>query len=171
MQHCGEVILSMITSLAELVEKHGGMRIVLSVGCFDLLHVGHINHLSQAKAMGDILVVGVTGDRHIEKGPGRPLFPEYQRAILLDALKFVDYVIIMDSSSAVELIQTLRPSVYVKGPDYAAGEDHAGNLDTERRAVEAIGGCLRFTNGAKQSSTELIDRIGLTTNSQFPYYI
>ena len=154
----------MIVSLEQLCDGHrlgqdDSRRVVLSVGCFDLLHTGHVEHLRQAKAMGDVLVVGVTADRHVAKGPGRPLFPETQRACLLDTLKPVDYVIIVDSPSATGIIETLNHHVYVKGPDYVAGQDPAGNLEAERLAVEGVGGRLSFTDGDKQSSTEIIRRL------------
>jgi rfaE bifunctional protein nucleotidyltransferase chain/domain len=93
---------------------------VLTNGCYDLLHVGHLHTFRQAKQMGDILVVGINSDRSIRsiKGPGRPLVPEESRAELVAALEPVDFVTIFTESTAVNLITVLKPAVYVKGGDY-----------------------------------------------------
>ena len=154
----------MILTLGQLSDGHtlghdDAKRVVLSVGCFDVLHPGHLEHLKQARAMGDLLVVGVTGDRYVHKGPGRPVFNEGNRAQLLAALKLVDYVTVVDSGSAVGIIEALKPAVYAKGPDYARGEDDAGNLEAERRAVESGGGRLAFTQGQEMHSKEIIGRM------------
>lgn len=93
-------------------------RVVLTNGVFDLLHVGHLRYLRAARALGDVLVVGVNADASVGK-PGRPLVPEAERAELVAALEPVDYVVIFDSVTADPLLRALRPAVYAKGADYS----------------------------------------------------
>lgn len=98
-----------------------GSKIVLTNGCFDLLHIGHLHTFNQAKLLGDILLVGINSDRSIRllKGPGRPVVGENERAELVAALKPVDFVTIFDDRTAVRLLEKVRPQVYVKGGDYS----------------------------------------------------
>ncbi len=98
--------------------RERGARIVLTNGVFDLLHVGHLRYLRQARALGDVLVVGVNADAAVVK-PGRPLVPEAERAELVAALEPVDYVVIFSTLTAESLLRAVRPDVYVKGGDYA----------------------------------------------------
>lgn len=107
--------------------------------------------------MGDRLVVSVTADRFVKKGPGRPVFCAEDRARMLRALRVVDEVVVADAASAVPVIQQLRPAVYVKGSDYQE-YDGAGYLEEERAAVLACGGELRFTTGRAMSSTAIINQ-------------
>jgi rfaE bifunctional protein nucleotidyltransferase chain/domain len=93
--------------------------VVLTNGIFDLLHVGHLRYLRQARALGDVLVVGLNADSAVRK-PGRPLVPDVERAELVAALEPVDYVVIFAESTADALLRALRPSVYAKGADYSA---------------------------------------------------
>lgn len=134
-------------------------NVVLTHGCWDVMHPGHLEHLKQANKLADILVVGVTGDAYVNKGPGRPVFNENERATILNSFREVDYVVIVNSSSAIPLIEAVKPDYYVKGPDYQEGIDSAGNLERERLAVETYGGKLVFTEGTKYSSTEIIERL------------
>src|SRR3954453_1664523 len=90
-----------------------GRTVVHCHGCFDIVHPGHIQHLQFAKSLGDILVVSVSGDSHVNKGPGRPLIPDDLRAASLAALECVDIVYINPSPTAVELLDRLRPDIYV----------------------------------------------------------
>ena len=113
-----------INSLSEIAaavkrEKYAGKCLVHCHGVFDLIHPGHIRHLETAKKEGDILVVTVTADRFVNKGPGRPVFNQDLRAESLAALECVDYVAVNDSATAVEPIQQLQPDVYVKGAEYS----------------------------------------------------
>lgn len=133
-------------------------RTVLCHGVFDLLHPGHIEHLREAREHGDRLVVSITADEFVHKGPGRPIFNENQRASVLKALKPVDDVLICREPSAVSIINDLHPDIYFKGADYAQGEDGAGNLEAERQAVEAYGGRLIFGTTPLMSSTALINQ-------------
>jgi D-beta-D-heptose 7-phosphate kinase/D-beta-D-heptose 1-phosphate adenosyltransferase len=131
-------------------------KLVFTNGVFDLLHVGHVTYLAQARALGDALVVAVNSDRSVRelKGADRPLKSERERAEILAALRAVDYVTIFDENSPRSLIATLLPDVLVKGGDYALDQIHG------REEVEAAGGrvvSLPFVQGA--STTEIIDRI------------
>jgi len=130
-------------------------EVVLCHGCFDLLHLGHIRHLKEAKQFGNYLVVSVTTDRHISKGMGRPHFTAEQRAEALRALHFVDEVIINDDKTCANLIRKLKPKYYVKGIDYASSVDVPGFQD-EIDAITQVGGELRFTTSQKWSSSSLL---------------
>ena len=132
------------------------MNTVLAHGCFDLLHLGHIRHLQEARKYGDRLVVSITDDEHVNKGIGRPHFNAQQRAEALLALACVDEVIVNAAPDAVLAIKRIQPSVYVKGIDYTTRESDAGLL-RERAAVEAVGGRLVFTESEKFSSSRLIN--------------
>ena len=136
-----------------------GKRIVLCHGVFDLLHVGHIRHLRAAKAFGDILVVTITDDPHVNKGPDRPAFPSELRSEFLASLEFVDYVGIIDDGSALPAIRTVRPTFYVKGDEYAdAQSDITGKIQIEQDLVESLGGKLVFTHDIKFSSSKLLNK-------------
>jgi len=145
---------------AELeAQRSAGRRIVHCHGVFDLLHVGHLRHFEEARGLGDVLVVTVTGDAHVNKGPHRPAFPQAVRAELIAALGCVDFVAVNEAATAVEAIDLLRPDVYAKGPDYAApSADPTGQLAAEARAVRAGGGRIAFTGGETHSSSALINR-------------
>lgn len=136
-----------------------GARIVLAHGVFDLLHIGHIRHLQEARTFGDLLVVSLTEDRHVNKGPDRPAFTEALRAEAIASIGDVDYVTISRFPSAVEMIATVRPHVYVKGPDYKQpADDVSGGIGREEAAVRAAGGEIRITDDVTFSSSSLINR-------------
>jgi len=144
---------------AELALFRGGRTIVQCHGVFDLLHIGHIRHFQEAKQQGQVLIVTVTPDRHVNKGPHRPVFTEMLRAEAIAALDVVDYVAINKWPTAVEAIQLLRPDVYAKGPDYVdAAADHTGGITLERRAIEDVGGRLAFTDDITFSSSTLLNQ-------------
>jgi len=133
-----------------------GRRLVFTNGCFDILHVGHVRYLRQARALGGALLVAVNSDRSVRalKGAGRPLMSEGERAELLAALASVDFVTVFDDESPRALIAYLLPDVLAKGGDYALEEIHG------REEVEAAGGrvvSLPFIEGA--STTSIIERI------------
>jgi rfaE bifunctional protein nucleotidyltransferase chain/domain len=109
-----------------------GKRIVATNGCFDLLHVGHVRYLQAAQALGDLLIVGLNGDRSVRqlKGPGRPVTTENDRAEILAGLECVDLVTIFPEIRATKFLAAVRPAVYVKGGDYTTG-----TMDEEERAV------------------------------------
>jgi len=136
-----------------------GKRIVHCHGVFDLLHLGHIRHLERARRMGDLLVVTITPDEHVNKGPHRPAFPEQLRAEAVAALDCVDFVAINQWPTAVETIGILRPHLYVKGAEYReAGRDVTGGITREREAIEAIGGTVAFTDELTLSSSNLLNQ-------------
>lgn len=139
-----------------------GETLVLSNGHFDLLHVGHLDYLERARALGAALFVGVNGDGSTRrlKGPGRPLIPAAERARLLAALAPVSACIIFEEDTAANLVEVLRPEVYVKGGDYAAPLAGEAKPLPERAAVEAYGGrvvLLAYLPG--HSTSELIARV------------
>jgi len=132
--------------------------IVATNGCFDILHVGHLHLLNQAKALGDILIVGINSDRSVSKlkGPERPVVNENERAQIVANLKAVDLVSIFDEDTAVELLKSLKPDIYVKGGDY-----NLKNLP-EAEPVISCGGKVKFIElAARKSTTGLIDKIKL----------
>lgn len=141
--------------LAELRQQ--GKIIVHCHGTFDLLHRGHLHQFEQAAREGDILVVSITPDRFVFKGPGRPVFREDVRTEMVAALGLVDYVTLNDASNSVALIHLLRPQVYVKGGSYAEQRhDLSKDLGQEVRAIEAIGGRMHFTHEIPVHSTPLL---------------
>lgn len=136
--------------------KARGKRIVFTNGCFDLLHLGHLRYLSEAKNLGDVLVVGLNSDVSVKglKGDSRPILPEAERKEMLLGLKPVDFVCVFSESTPLELIKHVNPDVLVKGGDYAI-EQIVGH-----EYVQAQGGrvlSLSFVSG--YSSSELIKKI------------
>jgi len=136
--------------------KAKGRRIVFTNGCFDLLHIGHIRYLEQAKSFGDILVVGVNSDRSVQtlKGTERPILPEEERAEILSGLECVDYITIFDESTPLELISSLQPHILVKGGDWTK-ETTVGREVVERAGGEVV--ILPFVEGS--STSKLIQTI------------
>ena len=128
-------------------------RIVLANGCFDVLHPGHIAHLQEACDMGTYLVVALTVDEAVNKGPGRPLYKWTDRARVLRALRCVSEVI--STSSAVAAIKHVRPHIFVKGIDYAGGDRWTEDVES---ACKRVGAEIRFTKAQKQSVTDVIKR-------------
>jgi len=138
------------------IERRKGARIVLANGCFDLFHVGHIRYLAGAKALGDILIVGLNSDEQVRnlKGGNRPFMPEAERAEIVSALKFVDYVTIFDEPTVTELIRAIRPDFHAKGTDYTT------ETVPEREIVREYGGRVAIVGDPKDhSSTDLIQLI------------
>jgi rfaE bifunctional protein nucleotidyltransferase chain/domain len=150
-----------LEELGTITEKarRDGQSVVLAHGTFDLLHLGHVRHLELARREGDVLIVTVTADAFVNKGPGRPAFTEVLRAEMLAALACVDWVAINRAPTAEPAIRAIRPDVYVKGSDYAdPGKDVTGKIVDERQAVEAHGGRMVITDDITFSSSELINR-------------
>jgi len=136
--------------------RAAGQRLVFTNGVFDLLHVGHVRYLEQARALGDVLLVAINSDRTVRelKGPDRPVFNEAERAEILAALRCVDYVTVFDNISPRSLIAELLPDVLVKGGDYQLDQIHG------REEVETAGGnviSLPFVEGA--STTDIIKKM------------
>jgi rfaE bifunctional protein nucleotidyltransferase chain/domain len=152
------VTLDQLRSILE-EKKNAGLTVVHCHGCFDLLHLGHIRHFQLAKEQGDILVVTITQDEFVNKGPDRPFFNQNYRAEVLSNLEVIDYVAINKWPNAVETIKLLKPSVYVKGSEYRNEEkDISGGITAERDAVEKAGGKIYFTEDITFSSSNLINR-------------
>jgi rfaE bifunctional protein nucleotidyltransferase chain/domain len=129
--------------------RHEGRRIAFANGCFDILHVGHVRYLQAARQAGDVLVVGVNGDRAVQqlKGEGRPILPAEGRAELVAALECVDYVAIFEALTATEILLDLRPDVHCKGTDYTA------ETVPERDVVKSFGGAVQIVGDPKDHST------------------
>jgi rfaE bifunctional protein nucleotidyltransferase chain/domain len=122
--------------------REQGKRVVWTNGVFDLLHAGHVQSLRSAKALGDILVVGINSDSSTRqiKGPARPLMCEQDRAEVLSALEMVDYVVIFDEPEPSAALARLKPDIHCKGEEYANGNRPV----PERAVVESYGGEIRF---------------------------
>jgi len=159
-------MIEKILSLDELLGMRRGLRasgktVVFTNGVFDLLHVGHVRYLAAARSLGDALVVAINSDRTVRelKGNGRPVISESERAEILAALRYVDYVMIFDDVSPRPIITELLPDILVKGGDYKLDEIHG------REEVEAAGGkviSLPFVQGA--STSTVIERIKLSVS-------
>jgi rfaE bifunctional protein nucleotidyltransferase chain/domain len=137
--------------------RREGRRIAFANGCFDLLHVGHVRYLEDARRHADVLVVGVNSDRSVKalKGPNRPVLPAEGRAELVAALEAVDYVVIFDDLTAEAVLRDLRPEVHCKGTDYSEA------TVPERAVMKSLAGTVRIVGGPKTHSTrELLEEIG-----------
>jgi rfaE bifunctional protein nucleotidyltransferase chain/domain len=159
-----QIARSKIKSLNELEvlvgkQRRAGSRVVLAHGTFDLLHLGHVRYLEEARRQGDLLVVTVTADTFVNKGPSRPIFSELLRAEMLGALNCVDWVGINHAPTAVNTIEFLKPDVYVKGVEYRdVANDVTGKILEEQAAVEAYGGRIHFADDITFSSSALINQ-------------
>ena len=143
-------------------QRQNGRKIGQCHGVFDLLHPGHLRHLAEAKKLVDFLVVSVTSDDYVNKGPGRPVFAAEDRAAMLSALEFVDFVFLSSSPNAVEAIRKVKPDFYIKGPDYSnSADDPTGNIAKEELEVNSQGGKVIFTESATMSSSTFINSAGL----------
>jgi len=138
--------------------KAQGKTVALCHGTFDLLHIGHIRHLQAAAREADALLVSVTADEYVNKGPGRPVFNQYLRAENIAALACVDSVAINHAVTAVNVLDAVKPDLYVKGSDYkSTSDDLTGNIQHEQDAVERHGGKVFFTDELTSSSTRLLN--------------
>jgi rfaE bifunctional protein nucleotidyltransferase chain/domain len=142
------------------VAKERGETVVLTNGCFDILHIGHVRYLANARALGDLLVVAVNTDEGVRrlKGPDRPVVPQSERLEVLASLECIDYVTLFDEPTPIETILAIKPSIHVKGGDYKAD-----NL-IEGDAVREVGAQVRIvafetTETEGKSTTNLIGRI------------
>ena len=141
--------------------KSEGKKIIHCHGVFDLLHLGHIKHFEEAKTFGDILVVSITPDQFVNKGPGRPAFATHDRLEALSALMSVDYVVANKWPTAEEIIKVLQPNIYCKGPDYKDNlDDITGKISDEKKAIESVGGKISYTDDITFSSSNLLNKFG-----------
>jgi rfaE bifunctional protein nucleotidyltransferase chain/domain len=135
-----------------------GKRLVVTNGCFDLLHLGHVRYLEAARALGDALAIGVNGDASVRslKGEGRPLNSERDRAEVLAALRCVDYAAVFPEVRATDFLERVQPAIYVKGGDYTPETLHP----EERAALAKIGAEIRIIPFEKgYSTTGIIERM------------
>ena len=144
--------------------QQAGERGVFTNGCFDLIHLGHVRYLQEARTLGDFLVLGLNSDEstRLLKGAGRPLVPQDERAEILAAFPSIDYITIFSEATASPLVELLQPAIYVKGGDYASAQN--GVPDTSRlpeaKVVQAYGGTVRLIPYLPHHSTsELIAKI------------
>ena len=145
-----------IDEAARLAERlrAEGKRIVLANGCFDLLDVGHVRYLQDARRLGDVLFLGLNDDASVArlKGPGRPLMPAAERAEMLAALRDVDHVVIFGDDTADALVTRLRPDVHAKGTDYTT------ETVPETASVRAVGGTTAIAGDPKSHATRDVIR-------------
>src|ERR687893_2251673 len=138
------------------IARRNGARIVFANGCFDLLHVGHVRYLEAARALGDLLVVGVNSDEQVRrlKGEGRPFVTARERAEVVASLRAVDYVTVFNEPTVAELLLALRPDIHAKGTDYT--EESV----PERDVVRSFGGRVQIVGDPKDhSSTEMMGKV------------
>ena len=153
-----------ITSIEKLsskvkTAKKQGKKIVHCHGVFDLLHIGHIKHFNEAKSHGDILVVTVTPDEYVNKGPNRPAFTTELRLEALAALESIDFVAKNEWPTAVKTINKIKPDIYFKGPDYKDHKDDVtGMIKEESRAIESVGGQIMYSTDIVFSSSSILNR-------------
>ena len=151
-----------IDQLAEMREqwRTDGSVTVFTNGHFDLLHVGHLRYLRQAKSLGDILIVGINDDATTtaRKGLRRPILPEQERAELVAGLACVDYAVLFHDPTANRLIQSIQPDIYVKGGDYSVSPDEDGTPLPEAATVTAYGGTVRIIPLVEGQSTSTIEQ-------------
>jgi rfaE bifunctional protein nucleotidyltransferase chain/domain len=135
-------------------EKAKGKTVVLANGCFDLFHVGHIRYLRAARAKGDVLVVALNSDSSVRrlKGEGRPILPQKERAEILAAFSFIDYVTIFSESMVTKVLLALKPDIHVKGSDYSK------ETVPEKDTVKAYGGRVAIVGGPKIRNTSQVIR-------------
>jgi rfaE bifunctional protein nucleotidyltransferase chain/domain len=138
------------------IARKNGARIVLANGCFDLLHVGHIRYLEGARALGDVLIVGINTDQQVRllKGEGRPFMNERERAEIISSLRAVDIVTIFPEPTVEELVRAIRPDVHAKGTDYTE------ETVPERDVVRSYGGLVAIVGDPKDhSTTDIVNRV------------
>ena len=156
-----------LKNLLKLISNYDRKKIVLCHGVFDLLHIGHIKYLNKAKTFGNFLIVSITSDEFVNKGPKRPIFNENYRAEALASLQCVDAVFINRSSSAVNIIKKIKPGIYCKGSDYRNfNDDITGKIILEKNAVEQFKGKLIFTNEITFSSSKIINTFDNILNDE-----
>lgn len=148
-----------VDSLAKIIAdlKAAGKKVSHCHGCFDLMHPGHIMHFQAAKKMADALVVTLSPDRYVDKGPGRPVYNQDLRAKTIASLECVDYVAINKWPTAEDTLRLLKPSYYVKGQEFQHLQDKTGKIQREAEIAKEVGAELKFTQEIVFSSTKLIN--------------
>lgn len=156
----GDKVLSFEGASAVIAEQRAAGKVIVQChGTFDLLHPGHVYHLQEARALGDLLVITVTAEAFVNKGPGRPYFNDQLRAHSLAALSCVDYVVVVPFAAATEAIRCVRPAIYCKGTEYEdASSDVTGNIHDDLRVVDELGGVVKYVGSVVFSSTRLLNK-------------
>lgn len=163
-----------IKELQAQLKQHqlNGKKIVLCLGVFDLVHPGHIRHLQEAKEFGDILVVAVTANQYVNKGPDRPVFNEDLRMESVGAIEAVDYVVLNNHAGGIDIINQIKPDFYVKGIEYKdASQDITGKILEEKEAVEKNQGKIVYTNDIVFSSSKLLNSYFNESTKEFKSFI
>lgn len=147
-----------IRDLKNIKKKSKKKKIVLCHGVFDLIHIGHIKHFKAAKKLGDILVVSITPDQYVNKGPGRPIFTDTLRSEFLQNISCIDFITINNKPTSINIIKQLKPDIYCKGIDYSNHKnDITGEISNEIKALEEYGGEIKYTDDITNSSSKLIN--------------
>lgn len=147
--------------------KTGGKKIIYAQGFFDLLHIGHVYHLEQAKKLGDLLIVGVVADRFFNKRSGRTLFKENERLKYVAVLDCVDFVVLNNAPDATAAIIKIKPDIYAKGEDVKAKAiNPAENLYREIRSLETVGGKICFTKSLPIHTSDLLALLAKAEDSR-----
>ena len=146
-----------INELKKIISKKK-YKTSLVHGVFDILHIGHKRYFEEAKALADILIVSITTDKFVNKGPSRPIFNNNLRAEMLASLECIDYVVMSENETAVNIINQIKPNFYIKGNDYKnLKKDLSKNIYKEKKAVEKNSGKLVFTDNIQFSSSNIIN--------------
>jgi len=152
--------------------KSKGKKVVLCHGVFDLLHIGHIKHFKEAKKLGDVLIVTVTQDKYVNKGPNRPIFPINTRMESIAALKDIDYVAPNIYPNAIQLIKMIKPNIYCKGKDYKNYTlDVTNQIKKEANAIKSVGGRIVYTVTELFSSSKIINQANLNLSKEQKSFI
>ncbi len=167
-------IISNLNNLKKKINnlKKKEKKIVLCHGVFDVLHYGHILHFEEAKKLGDVLVVSVTSDKFVNKGPNRPIFNLETRMRMLSSLKDTDLIIGNNNQTPIELIKNLKPNIYCKGKDYINNnKDLTGNIKRELKAIKSVGGKMHYSKTELMSSSKIINQTSLSLNPKQQKFI
>ena len=163
-----------IEEIAKIVKicKKNKKRVVLCHGVFDLLHIGHIKHFEKAKKNGDILIVTITADEYVNKGPNRPQFTTSLRAESLAAIRFIDYVSVSYFPTAINIIKKIKPNIYFKGLEYKKEKnDFTRMIKEEKLILKSVGGKIKYTNEETFSSSTLLNKYGSVLSQQQKAYL
>lgn len=151
-----------IIKAAKIIQekKDQNFSVGLCHGTFDYIHLGHIQHFQEARSSCDYLCVSITPDKYVIKGKGRPFYTETERVEFLKAISYIDLIIVNEQPDSVQLIKTLKPSIYFKGPDYNNKSlDPTGMIEKEVQSVEVVNGKFQTTSLKNFSSTEILSRL------------
>jgi rfaE bifunctional protein nucleotidyltransferase chain/domain len=154
------MIIDNLDLLEQLINKikSKNKKIGLLHGVFDLLHSGHILHFNEAKKYCDELIISITSDKYVNKGPGRPALTQAKRLEIVNSIKGVNYVYLNNEETSEKLIKRIKPNYYIKGPDYSKNNDLTKNLSREKKAINSVGGKMIFTKDLTFSSTKILKK-------------